>query len=177
MTRLLGFLDRLGGMLVAPRRTLEEARDSGQGGLGDLVVWLSLQVLAVHLSRLAVAFLYIFKVSYSSGVSMLLNTIADAVWVPLAAVLVSALCAGQLTKGRPGRARALDLCCLAGLPPIALQLGASLAVALAGVRVGRELALSVLVASGLWFLALSGLAIGVIRRGGARSGASRASEP
>jgi hypothetical protein len=166
MTRLLGLLDRLGGMLLAPRRTLEEALASGRGGLGDLVAWLALQVVAVHLARLAIAFVYMFKVSYASGVSMLLNTIADAVWVPLAAVLAASLVAGQLSKGRAGRARALDLCCLAGLPLIGLQLGASLVVALAGVRVGPLAAAAVLAGSGFWFLALTGIAIRVIRRAG-----------
>lgn len=155
----------MGGMLLAPRRMLEETLASGQGGLADLIVWLALQVVAVHLSRLAVAVVYLFKVSYASGMSMLLNTIADAVWVPLAAVLAAALIAGQLSKGRAGRARALDLCCLAGLPPIGLQLAASLVVALAGLRVGPPAAIAVLAGSGLWFLVLTGIAIRVIRRG------------
>ncbi len=166
MKRLLQILDNLGGMLIAPRATLTRARTSGEGGLADLLALLALQVVAVQLSRLAVAVVYIFKVSYASGVSMLLTTIADAVWVPLAAVLVASLVAGKLARETTARARALDLCCLAALPPIALQLGASLVVALSGLAVRRELALAVLVASGAYFLALSVLAVRVLRVGG-----------
>lgn len=165
MKRLTGFLDRLGGMLITPRAVLSGALASGEGGLADLVALLAVQVLAVHLSRLAVAVLYIFKVSYSAGVSMLLTAVADAVWVPLAAVLLASLVAGQLTRGRATRARALDLCCLAALPPIALQLCASLVVALAGIRVGPPLAVGVLAASGLWFVVLAALVVRSLRAG------------
>jgi len=171
-----GFIARVGGMVVAPVSTLREAAQGGRGGLRDLLLLLAIQIAAVELARLAGAVLYLVRVSYAAGLNLLINAIAGAVWMPLAAVLIAALVLARFVK--PARAdaaasatsgsaaaapRTLDLAALSAVPSIALQLAASLAVALAGIRPGRSMALAILAAGGIWFLLLLGFSVRLIR--------------
>jgi hypothetical protein len=163
MGAAMGLLQRIGGMLVAPRQTLELVLGGARGGARDLVWLLLLQVIAVQLPHLTVAVLIMLRQSYSSGMSLLLNTVAGSVWMPLAAAIVGAVVIGPLVRGRTGRERSVDVCALCAVPPVVLQLAASLLTAAGLLQPSRALAIVVLAAGGLWFLALLPLGVRLIR--------------
>ena len=156
-------VERIGGMLVAPRQTLEVVLGGAKGGVRDLVWLLLLQVIAVQLPQLTVAVLIMLRQSYSSGMSLLLNTVAASAWMPLCAAIAGAVLIGRLVRGRTGRERSVDVCALCAVPPVALQLVASLLTALGVLQPSRWLAIAVLSAGGLWFLALLPLGVQLIR--------------
>jgi hypothetical protein len=163
MGQTVGLVQRIGGMLVAPRQTLGLVLGGAKGGVRDLVWLLLLQVIAVQLPHLAVAVMIMLRQSYSSGMSLLLNTVAGSAWMPLAAAIAGAVVIGPLVRGRTGRERSVDVCALCAVPPVALQLVASLLTALGLLQPSRWLAIAVLASGGLWFVALLPLGVHMIR--------------
>jgi thiol-disulfide isomerase/thioredoxin len=157
--RSLSFLARLGGALVAPRLTQTALRDGARGGVGDLLLLLALQVVAVQLPELIAATLFLVETSYAGGLSMMLNVVAQSLLLPVVAVLVASAVMGQLTRERRGRERNLDQAALSAVPAIALQLAASLAVALDLLRARQLVAFGVLGVGGVWFVVLVVLAV------------------
>jgi thiol-disulfide isomerase/thioredoxin len=155
----LSFFARLGGALVDPRRTQAALRAGAQGGVRDLLLLLALQVVAVQLPQLITAALFLVEVSTSGGLSMLLNLVAQSLLLPIVAVIVAAAVMGQLTRERPGRERNLDIAALSAVPAIAIQLAASLAVAMNLLRVRQVVALAVLGVGGVWLVWLVALAV------------------
>ncbi len=163
---ITNFVTRVGGALVAPASTQGAVAAGGPGGVRDLLLLLALQVVAVQLPVLAGAVLTMLQLSYSAGISLLLNTVAASAWMPLAAAVLGGVVLGWLTRGRPpaARDRNLDLAALAAVPAVCLQLAASLVVAALHLRPPRWVAIGVLAAGGLWFLVLLLVAVGVVRR-------------
>ena len=159
MTRLA----LIGGAIVAPRAALRAVAGGPRGGVYDLLLLLAAQLVAVQLARLVVAVVYIVQISYSAGLSMLLNTAAQALLLPVVAMLVVAAALGPLTRGAPARERNLDVAALCVTPAVVLQLVASLAVAVAGVRPPRWVAIAVLAGGGAWICALLPAAVGAVR--------------
>jgi hypothetical protein len=169
-----GFLERLGGSVVAPRWTFEALLRGAPGGVRDLVWLLLLQVVAVHLPQLVAAVLVMLRQSYSSGMTLLLNTVAGSAWMPLAATILGAVAIGPFVR-RPRRRspdsavppasgdRRMDLCALCAVPAVVLQLLFSLLAALLGMHPTRWFAISVLSAGGAWFLVLLVLGVRLIR--------------
>lgn len=162
-----GLLERLGGSVVAPRWTFEALLRGAPGGVRDLVWLLLLQVVAVQLPQLVVAVLVMLRQSYSSGMTLLLNTVAASAWMPLAATILGAIAIGPFVGRRSrerspdgaalspaGGERLLDLCALCAVPAVQLQLLFSLLAALLGLHPTRWFAIAVLSAGGIWFLVL-----------------------
>ena len=160
---MVGWVERLGGMLAAPRLTLASVLGGARGGVRDLVWLLLLQVIAVQLPQLTVAVLIMLRQSYGSGMSLLLNTLAASVWMPLCAAIAGAVLIGPLVRGRTGHERSIDVCALCAMPPVALQLAASLLTALGVLQPSRVLAIVVLAGGGAWFLLLLPLGVRLIR--------------
>jgi hypothetical protein len=142
---------------------LEGVAHGGPGGVGDLFLLLALQIVAVQLPRLVVAILTIVDVSYSAGVTGLLNTVAESLLLPVIAVLAAAILMGRLTRGYAGRERNLDLAALSVTPAICVQLAGSLAAAIANRRPPRWTALVVLALGALWFIVLVGISVRAVR--------------
>ena len=167
--RLAGFVSRVGGMVLQPRTTLAAVLAGGRGGLTDLLLLLLLLLLAVHLRPLVASAWFMGAVSYSGGLSALLNTVAQGVLHPVVGVFIGTLVASFTTRRRAGRERNTDLVALAALPAVCLDLALTFAAWATGWRPGPVV---VLVATGLgtaWFVARAALAIGLVR-GGAPAG-------
>jgi hypothetical protein len=152
-------------MVAAPRATLTSVVAGGPGGIRDLLVLLALQVVAVQTPALWSAVLYLVRVSYASGISLLLNTIAESLVIPIVALLAAALIMGHLTRGSSRRERNLDLAALSMVPMVCIQLAASIGFACFGVRPWRWGAIALLASGATWFLALVRLSLRLVRGG------------
>jgi thiol-disulfide isomerase/thioredoxin len=151
-----GFIKWLGGMIAEPRATLGEACAGTPGGVRDLFLLLGLQLLAVQLPELLRSALSIAEVGYTAGVTRILNTVAQAVILPVLAALGGGLVLGWRAPGArltSGATRA-DLAALAALPAVALQIAASLALAVGLLPATRTAARTVLGLCAAWFVAL-----------------------
>lgn len=174
------FISRVGGMAAAPRSTLAAAHQGQAGnGLRDLLLLMVLVLLATHLQALVRTVWFFIEVSFSGGLSLLINLLSELVVVQLMAALVGSLAlnwfAGRAGQGQ-GRARGhnLDLASVCVLPLLWLQGLAGLVLVLGGWQAPAWLGHAVLGAGGAWSLALLLLAAGVVRRD---SGAHQTQEP
>ena len=163
--RCVGFVTRVGGMLLRPVATLDGVLRGGRGGLVDLLLVLALQLLAVQLRGLVAAVWFMLAVSYTAGMSSLLNIVAQSVLYPVVGVFAGTVLAGLLTRGRPGRGRNADLVALCAVPPICLDLVLTLIAALGGWRPGGSVVLVAAAGGALWFVVLLGLAVRLVRGG------------
>jgi len=179
--KLPRFVGRVGGMLVEPRTTLSSVLTGGPGGLLDLALLLLLQVVAVHLPRLAGSVWFMVEVSYSAGISSVLNTVAQSVLYPIGAVFVGTIVASLVARqsasraigprseaGPPPRARSrgernVDLVALAAVPAVCLDLILTLVSAATGWHPGPSAALAALLAGASWFIVLLVVAILLVR--------------
>lgn len=171
--RLLGFVSRVGGIVLRPGATLDGLLGGGRGGLADLLVLLALQVVAVQLRPLVAAVWFMVGVSYSAGMSSLLNLVAQSVLYPVVGVFLGAVVASFATRGRVGRERNVDLVGIAAVPAVCLDLVLTLLAGLSGWRPGHAVVLGATAAGTVWFVALVVMAIRRVRAasGGAPSGA------
>jgi len=161
-----GFIGRIGGMLLAPRATLEGVRGGQPGGVNDLMLLLALQLVAVQLPELVRSLWFLFAVSYSGGISAFLNAVAQAILVPVAAIFIGALVVNLTTRGRPQSERNVDLAALSTVPLVCLGLLPPLAAGLSGWTPPPWAVIAVMAGGGIWYLALLVLAIRVARAPG-----------
>jgi hypothetical protein len=121
----LGFSERTGGVLVAPRTTLARLA-GGEARAGD-VAWLMCGwLVAGWMSRLVRALLLGAEAGIESGVMGVLQTcqqlLPDVLGVLVAGVVMSLF----VPKGARGAGRTADLAAYAWVPYLAVQLGGSL---------------------------------------------------
>ena len=157
---------RIGGMLVAPRATLEAVRNGVPGGFNDLMLLLVALLVAEQLPQMVRSLWFLFAVSYSGGISAFFNTVAQGILVPVVAIFVGALAINISTRGRARSERTVDLAALCVVPLIVLSVCMTLVFRLTGWRPPPwSLNLVMYGVGGIWYLALLVLAVVTARRG------------
>lgn len=126
---MMGFLERVGAALVAPRHALAIA-DTGRGGAGDLAILLALDFLATETRAIVAALWTIVVASPMAGLQALLAHMNSALGEDLvlwlgAGVLITVLAGGRRSPGRD-----FDLAAVAWVPFLAIHLVGSLALSL-----------------------------------------------
>lgn len=159
----LGLVDRVGGILVAPRRTMAGLLAGGRGGMEDLAILLGLQVLALQLPHLVRVIWFALAVNPRAGLLNLFNLLVQAALVPLLGALVGSMLLGWLSPKEADRSRNLDLASLAAVPMLVLQVLAGVVLWLLGAAALRTLGLVVLVGGVAWFVVLLALARALLR--------------
>jgi hypothetical protein len=159
---LPAFLERVGGMLVSPRSTLERHFDAQRGGFNDFLLLLIVLAVGLQLPALGRAGWTLVDIDVLAGAMAMVRALSQLMLVPLGAVVIGGVVLKALTAS--GRSvRHLDVAALCALPPVALQLATSLLAV--GVRelyrpLWRNLVLG---ASALWFVALLVIAVIALR--------------
>jgi hypothetical protein len=162
----VNLVTRVGGMLVAPRATLEALRAGAPGGLNDLMLLLVALLVAEQLPQLVRSLWFLFAVSYSGGISAFFNTVAQGILVPVVAIFVGALAINITTRGKARTERNVDLAALCAVPLIVLSVCMTLVFRLSGWRPPPwSLNLVMYGLGGIWYLALLVLAVTTARRG------------
>lgn len=108
---MIGAIERLGGALVAPRATFSRLLGSGEGGFGEVLLWLSTWALAVEPEAVGRG-LSLVPSEPGAGALMVAGVIADRLGVPLGLAVAGAvgLALGSRRSGRRLELdRALDL--------------------------------------------------------------------
>lgn len=164
---MVAFVGRVGGVIVAPREALAPFAAGGvrAGGFNDLLALLFLQALSLQFPAVARAAWQMVDANILVGSMSLLQALAQLMLVPLAAVLVGGVLL-RLLNPRALRLRHLDLAALCAIPPLALQIGFSLLAVVAPALYQGWVRQAVLLASGLWFIALLVLAHHLVRHDG-----------
>lgn len=176
------YVTRVGGMIVAPRATLEALLDGEiRGGLLDLVLLAVLQLVATRLMDVVAHVFFIVDVSVSNGLLMLGNFLARGLFIPVVGTLLGAFIVSTGTSRPMFGARdgerdgeraakpsdlvpALDIAALCALPGVAFQTLAALVVRLGGPVPPRN---AVPAAAAVWFIGLALLARHIVKeRGG-----------
>lgn len=106
-----GHLERIGGMLVSPRRTLARLLDTEEGRMWSILGWMALLAVALEPSRFGRALL-LARVDLLDGFFLLFDTVARRLVVPLVGVMAAAYVLELASRGgeRPmGVDRALDV--------------------------------------------------------------------
>lgn len=134
------FLERIGGMLVRPRRTLSNVLASTEGGLGDVALLLLLHLLAGATrvgshdadSSLLVArgLLFLSRLEPMMAVQSMLQAVSRLLPDILAIAIGSVALA--LFGGRRSGGRELDAAAMAWVPAVAVKTVAALAFSALG---------------------------------------------
>lgn len=156
-------LDRVGGMIVSPRGTLGGACQGRGGGLPDLVLLLLLQFVAVHLRPIVKTVWFTVQVSYTAGLSMLLNTLAQSVIYPVAGVFLGTVVASVAARARATPGSAVDVVALCAVPTVCLDLALTLGSAATGFRPSEATVIGATALGGLWFVVLLAVGIRLLR--------------
>lgn len=159
-------LERLGGIVIAPRSVVDGLLAGGRGGFNDLFLLLLLQACALRMPQLARLGWYALDTNLARGGLLLVNALAQALMVPL----ILAFAGGVVLRVAGGRAawnkRTTDVSSLCLVPSVALQLAMSAAALLFPVWLYRPLVeRAVQLVGGAWFVALLLLAISRLKRG------------
>lgn len=158
----LGWLTRIGLAIGRPRWALAIAADrryAGRSG-SDLIAMIAVLLVATQLRWLAAAAWLGGAVDAGLGVRAAMRVLTGALTVDLGALLAGALAVFALAGRRRNLGRAFDLACVAVLPLVLVQLGATVLAAVAGVALSA--AVSWPLALG-WMGALIALSIGPAR--------------
>ena len=113
-------LDRLGGMLLSPRRTLRRLIDGHAGGIGEVFLWLIVLLAAVSPTRTGRAIL-IGRVAVLDGLLVFLTYIRPRLLPLLAGVAAAAALAALVGRRRLGFGRALDVAAYLLVPTLLLM--------------------------------------------------------
>ncbi len=81
---------RLGGMIIAPRRTLQHMLKTKEGSLWEVLFWLVVVTAAISPTSTGRAVL-LGRVEFFSGVLTFLNVVSTRMIVPLIATLIAAI--------------------------------------------------------------------------------------
>jgi hypothetical protein len=177
----LGFADRVGLALVAPRWAMavaDDPRHPGRAG-SDLIRLFAIVLLCVHTRALVVAAWLTGALGPAAGGQALMSTASSAFTKPIAFLVVATaivwIAGSALARGWRGPGRAFDLACVALIPLFAIEIVGTLALrgaGLVGVRAPAAVGL-VLEAGGFaWSGTLLALALLQLRRRGAVARAS-----
>jgi len=172
----VSFLERIGLGLVRPRAALALAgdrRNAGRSGTDLLAAFLVL-VLATQLRALVAAVWLGVVVAGSLGVRAIVQTLSAALVVDLGVLVVSAAVIFAASGARRELGRAFDLACVAVLPLLFVDLGASVVVYAADLEVPRAVMWTLSAASYVWTAILVVLAVLEVRRGEPAAVADRA---
>lgn len=111
---------RIGGVLVAPRRTLA-ALAAGEARAGDVTLLLVLRVVCAEVVGLVRAGLLVRDEGLGAGISAVLSTFT-AILPDLVAILAGGMLLSALVhKGARGWGRAFDLAAYAWIPYLAVK--------------------------------------------------------
>jgi thiol-disulfide isomerase/thioredoxin len=163
--RAPGLFARLGLAIVSPRWALALAgarEHTGRSG-SDLLAALALVIAATQLRGLATAVWLAVGIEPALGIRLLLRVLSGALTTDLGLLVLGGLVVFACAGPRRSLGRAFDLACVAVLPLLFVELGASLATQATG---GTVPAAVRWVLSGLavgWMGALLALAIGLSR--------------
>ena len=134
--RGLGHLGRLGGTVVAPRRTLRGILWWSEGHLAEVLVWMGVTVAVVEPVRTG-RVLLMAQVGLLDAVSMFFGLFASRMTTPLVCAGAGALALRLFARGpdgaRPPLYAALDACAFMLVPYLVL---AALGTLLQGMGVG-----------------------------------------
>ena len=147
MSARLGFWDRWGLALAAPRDALVQADGVSATGRasGDLLRAIGVLLLVAQTRTLVAATWVALEIGPSAALPRLLRAMSGAAMLALVFVVIAAL---AVTVGA-GRRRSLsddfELACVAGLVPVTVAMAATVVVAGLGApgAIGRGLALAV----------------------------------
>jgi len=163
--RSSGLFARLGLAIVSPRWALALAgarEHTGRSG-SDLLVALALVIVATQLRGLATAIWLAVGIEPGLGIRLAMRVLSGALTTDLGLLVVGGLVVFACAGPRRSLGRAFDLACVAVLPLLFVELGASLAAQAAGAPlppVVRWLMSGLAVG---WMGALLALAIGLSR--------------
>ncbi len=161
----LGFLDRWGLALAAPRAALAYADQASRGGQasGDLLRAIGVLLVVAHTRSLVAAGWIAVEVGPAMAVPRLLRAISAATMVPLVFVVVATLAITLLAGRRRSLPADFELACVAGLAPVTVAMVAT--VATAGLGGPGGLGRAVILGAALaWGGAIAALAVGQGRR-------------
>ncbi|HEY0477801.1 MAG TPA: TlpA disulfide reductase family protein [Kofleriaceae bacterium] len=130
-----GWLARLGLALIHPRWALAIAadrRNAGRSG-SDLIAAIAVLIVATQLRGLASSVWLGVEVTPGFGVRAAMRVLTGALTVDLGLLLVGAVAVFALAGARRNLGRAFDLACVALVPRVIVELGATVAVRAAGV--------------------------------------------
>jgi thiol-disulfide isomerase/thioredoxin len=128
-------LTRLGLAIAHPRAALGIAADRRHAGRSgsDLIAAIALVLAATHLRGLATAVWLGSSVELGLGLRAAMRVLTGALTVDLGLLVLGALVVFALGGARRNLGRAFDLACVAALPLVFVELGATVAVRTAGI--------------------------------------------
>jgi thiol-disulfide isomerase/thioredoxin len=128
-------LTRLGLAIVHPRAALGVAADRRHAGRSgsDLIAAIALVLAATQLRGLATAVWLGSSVEIGLGLRAAMRVLTGALTVDLGLLVLGALVVFALAGARRNLGRAFDLACVAALPLVFVDLGATVAVRTAGI--------------------------------------------
>jgi hypothetical protein len=122
----MGFFARVGGVLVAPRRTFARLA-AGEARTADVAWLLVAKLLAEDLPAMVRAFFVAREESVSNGLQLLLVSVRAVLLRDVLGILVAGVMMSLFVgKAQRGYGRTLDLAAYAWIPYFTLQLGAAL---------------------------------------------------
>ncbi len=156
---------RIGLALVRPRAAVAGADADGKGRAGnDLIVAVLVATAVIHARELVAAAWLAVVIDLGIGGRAALDAVSRGLTVPLSALAVAALAIYVGAGRKRALGRDFDLACVAVLPVIVVELAASLAIAVTGVRVPGWASWAVTGAGAAWSAAIVVLAIAHARR-------------
>jgi hypothetical protein len=177
----MGFLDRVGLALAAPRWAMavaDDPRHSGRAG-SDLIRLFAIVLLCVHTRALVVAAWLAGALGLGAGGQALMSTASSAFTKPIAFLVVATaivwIAGSALARGWRGPGRAFDLACVALIPLLAVETAGTLVLRgldLVGVHAPAAFGLVVEAGGFAWSGMLLALALLQLRRRGAVARAS-----
>jgi hypothetical protein len=128
----LSFVERIGGVLAAPRRTFARLA-GGEAHAADIAWLLAGWLVAGDLPGLARCVVMAHAFDVWTGVQQLLRVVSSALLPSILGVMLAGLLLSLLApRKRRARADAFDLAAYAWVPYLAVQLAGSLAYSLLG---------------------------------------------
>lgn len=159
----LGFFDRIGGILAAPRRTLMRLA-AGEARPSDLGWLLALRIGCGELDRLVRALLLIRAEGLLAGVQAAL-AVTTVVLPDVAGLLLAGLLLGLFVpRGARGYGRAFDLAAYAWVPYLAVSVAKALFYTARGLPPAADVELMVDAVGVGWGALVWGMALDAARR-------------
>lgn len=159
----LGYAERIGGVLAAPRRTLD-ALAAGEARAGDVAWLLCARLVAGELPRLVRAWLTGRELGAGVGVQSALAVVRDLL-PDIVGILIAGVVMGLFVgKQARGYGRTLDLASYAWIPYLTVALGAALFFTARGYPPSDGTQLAVQLVGLAWAIAVWGVALVAARR-------------
>ena len=161
---------RIGLAIVNPKWALAIAGDRRHAGRSgsDLIVMITVLLLATRLRPLVEQIWIGIEVGARFGVGAVTNILTRTLIVPLAILIIGALLLWALGGKRRNAGRAFDLACVAILPMLFVEIGATFLVRILDLRIPLLVAWGLSLVAWAWAGALLALAVRTARTGGMR---------